>query len=106
MYKRQQRVYVELETTPWVWRVSDDFTITAQTGLQATYQACLEDEFGHVYLQTSLGLGLVHSTDVPIVARALELGVWSIGAVRQEALPASYGYVKSPTDRHAKLLLK
>jgi Protein of unknown function (DUF2946) len=73
-----QRVYVELAATPYIWRLSADFTIESHTGEPATYQACSVDEVGRVYLTTSLGLGLVHTQDVYIAAQAIEQGVWSI----------------------------
>ncbi len=73
-----QRVYVELADTPYIWRIGDDFSIQSHTGLDATYQACSVNAQGRVYLATHLGFGLVHTQDVPIAARALELGVWQI----------------------------
>ena len=45
-----QRVYVELEATPFVWRVADNFSVTAHTGQTARVQRCVVDEGGHVYL--------------------------------------------------------
>lgn len=99
-----QRVYVDLEATPWVWRIADDFSITAHTGQPADYLACLEDERGHVYLETALGLGLVHSTDVAVVARALESGRWQVSPVRSATLPTRYGYLQSPSGQNTKPL--
>jgi hypothetical protein len=39
-----QRVYVELEATPLIWRISDDFSIHDHTGKPAHMQRCLLDE--------------------------------------------------------------
>ena len=96
-----QRVYVELENTPWIWRVDDDFTVHAHTGAQAEPSACLLDEAGRVYLVTPLGLGLVHTQDVALVAEAVEQGRWSPEAVHVQELPERFGFVASPAARHA-----
>lgn len=93
-----QRVYVELEATPRVWRVADDnFRVTAHTGQPAQVLACLVDEAGRVYLETDIGFGLVHTQDVMAASDALEQGRWP-GAIEVEAstLPSRYGYVMSP----------
>ena len=47
-----QRVYVELEAAPFVWRLQPGGEVQAQTGALATPQACLVDEQGRVYLAT------------------------------------------------------
>ena len=46
-----QRVYVELEATPLVWRVSANFEVTAHTGEPARLQRCVIDEHGRLYLE-------------------------------------------------------
>jgi len=91
-----QRVYVELEAAPWVWRVQPDFSVQSHTGREAAVQECLVDEQGRVYLATNRGLGLVHTQDVPLAAQAVEAGRWAPREVRAEDLPARYGYVMHP----------
>ena len=95
-----QRVYVELESTPWVWRLNkdetDDFVITAHSGAPAVFQACVLDEVGRVYLQTNLGFGLVHTQDVALAADAVEAGLWVPGDAMASGLPARFAYVVSP----------
>lgn len=91
-----QRVYVELEATPWVWRISDAHQITAHDGQAATYVAATVDELGWLYLETSLGFGLVHTQDVGHAALAIEGGQWKVNDVVREELPTRYGYVVSP----------
>ena len=73
-----QRVYVELAATPYIYRVSEDLSIQTHTGLGAEYQGCSLDDTGRVYLKTNLGLGLVHTQDVHLVADALERGLWKL----------------------------
>ena len=94
-----QRVYVELEATPYIWRVQateGGYVVNAHTGLSAQARQCLVDEFGRVYLETDLGFGLVHSQDVPVAADAIEQGRWSPQDVQSRALPARFAYVRSP----------
>ena len=101
-----QRVYVELEATPWVWRVQSDFSLHAHSGQATTCSACLMDEAGWLYLDTPLGLGLVHTQDVGQAALAVESGAWTVQEVRRQDLPARYGYVPSPAALQAHALEK
>jgi len=96
-----QRVYVELEATPLVWRLAADGSVTSHTGKPATVEQCLLDALGRVYLATPLGLGLVHTLDVGLAADAVEQGRWTPVEVQAEELPARYGFVPSPAARHA-----
>ncbi len=91
-----QRVYVELEVTPWVWRIEPDGCVLSHTGQATTVEDCLMDESGRLYLATPLGLGLVHTLDVARAADAVEAGRWQPQAVQASSLPARYGYVLSP----------
>ncbi len=91
-----QRVYVELEATPWVWRVGVDLAVNAHDGQRVTVQRGLLDERGWLYLETALGLGLVHTQDMGEAARAVEAGLWVMEDVPWASLPARYGFVPSP----------
>jgi hypothetical protein len=93
-----QRVYVELEVTPWVWRVAHDFHITAHDGQPVEWEKCLTDEQGWLYCKTSLGFGLVHTQDVCVAAEAIEQGIWSVADVRHAELPARFGFITSPQE--------
>jgi len=95
-----QRVYVELEATPWVWRLSEDLTVQAHTGALTHCRACCMDEHGWVYLDTPLGLGLLHTLDVGLAASVLETGRWRVEAVVRQELPSRFGYVISPQAQH------
>jgi hypothetical protein len=111
-----QRVYVELEAAPWIWRVGEDFRIVSHTGVAVGEPAAaggtgdvdaggygvLLDEDGRLYVATRLGLGLVHTQDVGLAADAIEQGRWpSPREVRSADLPARFGHVMSPAARHA-----
>ena len=97
-----QRVYVELALTPWIWRLSPDLSIRSHTGTAAQFQECLLDEAGRVFLVTDLGLGLVHSLDVELVATAVEQGAWVPRPVLAAELPVRYGFVESPQQLWAR----
>ena len=96
-----QRVYVELEVTPWVWRISEQGVIQAQTGAHANYLQAWVDTRGHVYLQTDLGIGLVHTLDVEQVAKAIEDGLWAVKDIDQSELAQTFGFVQSPLAMQA-----
>lgn len=94
-----QRVFVELENTPWIWRVSSDGVVQSHTGLAAMVQSVWQDEQGHVYLQTEHGPGLVHTQDVGCLAEALEHKAWPINDSTWAGLPAQFGFVRSPAAK-------
>ena len=96
-----QRVFVELEITPFIWRVDGDFSVTAHTGAPACELRCLLDEIGRVYLESDIGFGLVHSMDMLHAADAIESGRWSPESVSAAALPARFAYTVSPQAAHS-----
>ncbi len=95
-----QRVYVELESAPHVWRLGDGHTVNSHTGRAAQPVAALVDETGHLYLDTDIGFGLVHTLDVPLAAAAIEEGLWTPQEVDSRSLAQRFSYVMSPAARH------
>lgn len=96
-----QRVYVELEAAPWVWRLGADESapaVTSHTGLPAMVQSAWLDEHGRLFLATELGLGIVHTLDMETAADAVERGLWVPRETRFAELPARFGYRLSPAD--------
>jgi hypothetical protein len=93
-----QRVYVELEATPLIWRIEADFSVQDHTGKPGKVLRCLLDEFGHLYLQTDTGFGLVHTMDMGHAADAVEQGLWVPQAVLSADLMALFHYVISPVS--------
>jgi hypothetical protein len=94
-----QRVYVELETTPWVWRLDlDDGScqVTSHTGRPAQVLSSWLDEAGRLYLHCDIGFGLVHSLDTGLAADAIEAGQWQPAELRAAEMPARFGYVLEP----------
>ncbi len=94
-----QRVYVELEATPFIWRIQPDFAVLSHTGRRTAVQDCLMDAEGRVYLTSELGVGLVHTLDVLAASEAVETGRWTPREVRAEDLSTQYGYIMSPQAR-------
>jgi len=93
-----QRVYVELEATPLIWRVAPDFSITAHTGEPGRIQRCFIDQHGRLYLETAMGFGLVHTQDMTYAADAVESGLWVPEPALSSELPARFGYVRRPSQ--------
>jgi hypothetical protein len=94
-----QRVYVELEAAPWVWRLGGEAnapTITSHTGRAAQFQSAWLDEHGRLFLATELGLGVVHTLDMELAADAVEAGRWSPTEIRFDELPERFGFVLKP----------
>lgn len=104
-----QRVYVELEAAPWVWRLQRDpahsgIALHSHSGLAARYESAWLDEHGRLYLHTDLGLGLVHTQDMDAAADAVEQGHWIVHPVARAELPARFRFRPSPAaDAAAQL---
>ena len=93
-----QRVYVELEAAPLVWRVHDapPWPLTAHTGAPARAGQAWLDEQGRLFLDTAIGFGLVHTLDMGAAAQAVEAGAWVPREMRWADMPARFGYVLAP----------
>ncbi len=102
-----QRVYVELEAAPWVWRLEAGEgapVVASHTGRPAAVQSAWLDEHGRLFLATDLGLGIVHTLDMEAAADAVERGLWQPAPITAAELPARFGYRPSPAaDRAAQL---
>jgi hypothetical protein len=96
-----QRVYVELEAAPWIWRLSPASdpaapAIASHIGRDAVFESAWVDGEGRLYLATDIGFGLVHSMDVAIAAIAVESGSWRPQEADAASLPGRFGYRLSP----------
>jgi hypothetical protein len=89
-------VYVELETTPWIWRLQPDGSVLSHTGQLATVEDSRIDETGRLYLVTDLGFGLVHSLDMSQAAEFVERGIWRPEPGVAAKWPKRYGFVRRP----------
>lgn len=108
-----QRVFVELQAAPYVFRIQADGTLLSHTHESTHAQASWMDEHGRVFVQSALGFGLVHSQDVfafserqaqeeaqrsaaALAGQALAPPVWQPQSVAAAQLPAQFGFVLSP----------
>jgi Protein of unknown function (DUF2946) len=94
-----QRVYVELEAAPLVWRVgwpNETLRVQAHSGEDACVQSAWLDERGRLFLQAERGLGIVHSQDMLDASRAIEQGLWAPQTLAFDAMPERFGYVLKP----------
>ena len=96
-----QRVYVELEAAPWIWRLGAHDSVASHSGRTAVTRACVLDEQGRLYLDTDIGFGLVHTLDMEQAADAVERKLWTPQELASQALPQRFGFVRSPQDLHA-----
>jgi hypothetical protein len=97
-----QRVYVELQATPWIFRVAGRAQVATHAGTPAQVQACFIDEEGRLYLETDRGFGLVHTQDIVQASEVVEAGAWTPQEVRSTDLPARFGYITSPAREQAQ----
>lgn len=100
-----QRVYVDLEVAPFVWRIDrapDSWEVRAHTGdLAKNVQSAWLDETGRLFLQcvlpsVGLAFGIVHTLDMAAAADAVEAGCWDPQPCSFEDLPGRFGYVLRP----------
>jgi hypothetical protein len=91
-----QRVYVDLEATPLIWRINQDLTVCDHNGRAARVVGSWVDENGRLYLETDVGFGLVHSMDMHLAADAVEQAHWTPQLTRAAELPIRFAYVCRP----------
>jgi hypothetical protein len=98
-----QRVFVELQSVPFVWRVLDSGLLTGPQGDILELLECLVDENGRLYALTAKGLGLIHSMDTWHAAKALEDKLWPAPKeVSSAHLVTDYAFVLSPAKGEKK----
>lgn len=96
-----QRVFVELECTPWIWRLHPDGAVVAHQGRGAgVVHACLLDRQGRAYLRCDGGVGIVHSQDMVLLAQWLGEGRWPLREIDGADLAQQEGFVLSPARQH------
>jgi Protein of unknown function (DUF2946) len=96
-----QCVYVELEVAPWVWRIQPDGSIQSHTQTAARMQRCFVDERGHLYLDTEIGFGIVHSQDMVQAVTPIDQGLWVPQEIDSNQIAQRFGFVKSPALANA-----
>ena len=96
-----QRVYVELEAAPWVWRVADDGSVASHTGVAAAPRQAFVDDNGRLFLDCDAGFGIVHTLDMSAAADAVERGEWQPQPLAFAEMPARFGYRLRPEPSEA-----
>jgi hypothetical protein len=96
-----QRVYLQLEAAPYVWRVADapGWPVTSHTGLPAVVRGAWLDESGRLFLDADIGYGLVHSMDMGVAAQAVEIAEaapWRPDEMPFAQMPKRFGYILQP----------
>jgi hypothetical protein len=93
-----QRVYVQLEAAPYVWRVADapGWPVQAHTGEDAQVRSSWLDEAGRLFLDCDLGFGIVHTMDMGVAAQAVEAGAWQPTEMPFAQMPARFNYRLEP----------
>jgi hypothetical protein len=92
-----QRVYVELEAAPQVWRLGpSEGEVRSHTGAPAQVRSAWLDEAGRLFLDSDIGFGIVHTQDMHDAAAAIESGRWVPATLPFVEMPARFGYLLSP----------
>ena len=98
-----QRVYVELEAAPLVWRLhprDGAVDVRSHTGTPADVESAWLDESGRLFLASRQGLGIVHTADVELAAGLVDAGRWQPASTRHAALLERFAVCLSPLALH------
>jgi len=95
-----QRVYVDLEAAPFVWRLQamadGAVQVAAHTGAPAQVRSSWLDAQGRLFLDCDIGFGLVHTLDTGIAAVAIDASRWQPQVLEFSAMPLRFGYQLRP----------
>ena len=105
-----QRVFVELESTPWIYRLSTSKHngFVSHTGLHVDKVLdVFQDDAGNLLVWSELGIGRVDDRDLGVLSNMmeekgdklfLELGSrnFSVGSITQKQIAARWPYVSTP----------
>ena len=93
-----QRVYVQLEAAPFIWRVAATagWPVTSHSGQPATVASAWLDERGRLFLDPDIGFGVVHTLDMEPASDALEAGHWPLQELAFADMPQRFSYRLQP----------
>ena len=93
-----QRVYVELEAAPLVWRLgaAPHWPVHSHSGAAAIVIDSWLDEAGRLFLDTDIGYGIVHTQDMVEAAEAVEQETWQPTLLAFAQMPVRFGYRLCP----------
>ncbi len=96
-----QRVYVQLQAAPWIWRVHEGnaeqgWPLLSHTGTPARARGAWLDDEGRLFIDSDIGFGLVHTADMVLAAQAVEAGHWQPQPLAFGEMPTRFGYRLQP----------
>ncbi|MEF7617124.1 DUF2946 family protein [Aquincola sp. MAHUQ-54] len=97
-----QRVYVELEAAPWVWRVDAAGGLHSHTGRPASFRSAWLDESGRLFVDTDIGFGLVHTLDMETASNQVATGAWRVDDLPWTDMQQRFGFTASPLRNKQK----
>jgi len=97
-------VYVELELTPWILKFDHENNLMTHTQLYIKWKNMYTDEVGRVYVDTDLGIGLIHTMEMSTFADQLLKEKWTLNEVKIQDLESTFGFVKSPSQKKSQSL--
>lgn len=95
-----QRVYVELEYTPWVWRLEVNRSLMTHTGKPVQVKQWFEDRQGRLVGLADCGWGVLHSQDM--VRFVDGMGEMAIQQLPQAMWMHEPKYCRSPSTLQRK----
>ena len=93
-----QRVFVELESTPHIARITPEWRVQAHNGVWIEPTHALVDEDGMLYLATDTQVARVHTMDMLQAIDWLEARGWTPNETGAAELPLRYGFVRHPAQ--------
>ena len=93
-----QRVFVELESTPHIARITPDQRVQTHHGVDIELTQALVDEEGLLYLANTTQVLRVHTSDMLQALDWLEARGWLPKETRADELPVRYGFVRHPAQ--------
>jgi hypothetical protein len=91
-----QRVFVELESTPHIARLTPDHRVQTHNGLAIDPTQALVDEDGNLYLASATQVARVHTQDMWQALDWVEARGWTPQEKRAAELPLDFGFVRHP----------
>jgi hypothetical protein len=93
-----QRVFVELESTPHIARITPELRVHSHNGVLIEPTQALVDEEGMLYLATDTQVARVHTMDMLQAIDWLEARGWTPNETGAAELPLRYGFVRHPAQ--------
>ena len=91
-----QRVFVELESTPYIARIAPDLSVHHHTGGSWSPDRAWVDEAGLLYLANEHIVSRVHTQDMVLALDWIEKRGSSPQEIRAAELPLKYSYIMNP----------